>query len=520
MYRSASPRIARKRAYSEHHVKPLDSGTLSTLTLNRVQSDTDLSRIDKKKTFEQNSTMFQNGELIARVVSALSNMRPTDEDGHSVLEMGMDGGVHGFSDSQILADERSWSRWSLAPSDGSFSQPPKQRRGRAASDFLGLPAHDRILSVNERTWSGNESPILQQMAARNIARSKNNDLYRTAMQPTKNRFDGTNPSVMLSVPTTPEPMSRAINQSLINRLNPFRNRKSSDCGKSHDGGVDMYLQQTNRGRPSVASMPRQYMDNTARGRHSVFSMISQADDPTMEVLEKTTIADLIRALEVVHTKVNTSGGRSDTPLLNNYFDMPKRKLGTASLTPPKVAPLFNLFSPSPENLSRKGSLRPTPGYTTVFSSQAMPQHKQQSTTLSGGTSIMSENVPTFSRQRPPPYTARDSPKPAHRKFSVRATNLNIPPGQAPPNPPSVQQSSTLQRRLSLRPSPLTRDPLTQASGRFTRPNTPSAIQQQQQLSQAGRNLLWRPTQLQVLRTRHGSLAELYERNDRKRTESK
>lgn len=525
MFRTASPCIVRKRTYSEHNVKPLDSDTISTMTMNRVQSDTDLSRIDKKKTFEQNNQRLQNGELIARVVTALGSMRPTDEDGHSILEMG---GVHGFSDSQILAGEQMHSRWSLAPSDGSISHPPKHRRGRAASDFLGLPAHNRILHMNdhnEHTWCGNEAPYLQQMAAKNIARSRNNDLYRAAIQPTRHRLDSaTNPSVMLNVPgASHEPMSRAINQSLINRLNPFRSRKNSESAKSHDGTVDLYLQQTARGRDSVVSMPRQYLDGTAHGRQSVFSVISHTDEANMDVLEKTTIADLIRALEVVHTKVNTT---ADTPLLNNYFDVPKRKLGTASLTPPKVPPLYNLFMPSPENLSRKGSLRPTPGYTTVFSSSQTMQPPRKLSTAMGGTTTP-ENMPPYSRLRPPPYTARESPKPARRKFSVRATNLSIPPGQAPPNPPSVQQSSTLQRRLSLRPSPLTRDSTAQSSGRFARQGTPGNNGQltQSQATAAAtavKNLLWRPAQLQTgtVRTRHGSLAELYERNERKRTESK
>jgi len=107
--------------------------------ITRAASDSDLCRIDKKLTFEGVNAIVQPGELLARVVTALGNMRPADDnDGQSVLELASNtGGYHGFSDSQILASERTWSGWSLPSSqDKSYLTAPAfdNRSKRASSE--------------------------------------------------------------------------------------------------------------------------------------------------------------------------------------------------------------------------------------------------------------------------------------------------------------------------------------------------------------------------------------------------
>lgn len=90
-----------------------------------------------------------------------------------------------------------------------------------------------------------------------------------------------------------------------------------------------------------------------------------------EILEETSLADFLRVLTALHNRV---GER----IIAEDFK-PKRKLGTASLTPPRIASLINLFpdpEPSPksptkrkfslmpnifsQSSSRRGSLRPSP----------------------------------------------------------------------------------------------------------------------------------------------------------------
>lgn len=517
MYRQDSPRVIRKRAYSENYAEPLDSSTISTLTLCRVQSEGDLSRIDKKKTFEGADTALKTGDLLSRVVNALGSIRPTDEDGQSVLELGIDGGVQGFSDSQILASERRYSRWSLTQSDGSYTNPPMRRR--AASDFRVPPPDSFNHLSNEWTWNGNNDQQIKEYMKNNKKKFSIPEIFTT-------KSDPNNRSVTLNIPDTLHVPTEARNRSFISKINPFKARVLGQHGKRHSVAVavsqdvnpQIYLENTSRGRESRTSLTRQYLAASARGRNSVFSILEQPQNAdNADLLEKTTIADLIRALEVVHTKANLSTENS----LLGFGDVPKRKVGT--VTPPSPPNLTHLQVP---NNHRRGSLRPVPGYTAVFNSQNNSRRKSLYLNPESISTARRSSVASLRPVNPPPpYSV--TPKPMTRRFSVRPTNLSIPPGQAPSATPSIQASSMLQRKLSLRPSPLARNTPSQASGRYakqgaqTQPQTQATSTNRLQLPSAtSRNLMWRPAQLHASRAEHGSLTELNEKGERKRADSK
>lgn len=522
MYSIQGPPIMRRRAYSE--VKgPEESVTSSTLT--RVQSDSDLSRINKEKTFEGSETLFDTSNLLARVVSALGSIRPLDEDGHSVLDIALDGGIHGFSDSQILSDERTLSGCSLAQSDTSFPNFPRQR-ARAASVFH-TPSHDYKQDSNEWTWSGDNAQI-QEYLRKNT--KKKNSLYRATFA-SNNKLDG-NRSLSINMPASDDNIPYTADKGLINKLNPFK----KTFGRPILGSEQQrYLERTARGRESKVSLSKQkYLSATARGRASVFSILSTTDEKNNDVLENTTIADLIRALEVVHTKANGS----DTPLLDDYMDTPRRKMGTASLTPPPKGhtnPLLSVFPPafgSSSAAARRASLRPVNTYNTIFNSKAQPNMNRRQSGYAGAEAVNYSRRPSMRPTNPPPYIAIESPKPLSRRFSIRPTNLSTPPGQAPPTTSVPGSSTALQRRLSLRPSPLVRGTMsqTQMSGRFQRMNAQAQISgtsSSNRLQLPGgappvaKNVMWRPDKLYESTTRHGSLSELNdEKIDRKRTDSK
>lgn len=518
MYSSQVPPMLRRRAYSE--VKgPDESVTSSTLT--RVQSDSDLSRINKEKTFEGSETLFDTSNLLARVVSALGSIRPLDEDGQSVLDIALDGGIHGFSDSQILADERTLSGGSLSHSDTSFPNFPRQR-ARAASVFH-TPSHHYMEDQNEWTWSGDNARI-QEYLRKNA--KKKHSLYRAAFS-SNNKLDG-NRSLAINMPASDDNIPYTTNKGLMNKINPFK----KTFGRQNVGPEQqLYLDRTARGRESKVSLTNQkYLSATARGRSSVFSILSTTDEKNNDVLENTTIADLIRALEVVHTKANGS----ETPLLDDYMDAPRRKMGTACLTPPPKGhsnPLLSVFPPafgSSTAAARRASLRPVNTYNTVFNSKALPNMNRRQSSHAAAEAVNYSRRPSMRPTNPPPYIATESPKPLNRRFSIRPTDLSTPPGQAPPNPSIQASSTTLQRRLSLRPSPLARGTMTQTqmSGRFQRMNAPAhntgtSSSNRLQVPQGGaspvaKNVMWRPAKLYETRTRHGSLSELNdEKIDRK-----
>ena len=229
-----------------------------------------------------------------------------------------------------------------------------------------------------------------------------------------------------------------------------------------------------------------YLSRTSGGRGSLLS-IPPNDE---HVLETTTIGDLIRALELVHTQAATESRPEDSP---------KRKVGTA--TPPRMPSVMTLFADAG---SRRGSRKPPLGPSFSNPLQSSP----------GG----------YRPQNPPPYSAATayppSPKPIRRRFSVRPSNLAYPPGQCPRSgsisldtPLNSSSSSltvpttTLQRRLSTRPSPL-------------------ANQNQNLLTVPANKPPWRPTLLrsdserlslqrttQTPRNRHSSLCQMDNQNN-------
>lgn len=182
------------------------------------------------------------------------------------------------------------------------------------------------------------------------------------------------------------------------------------------------------------------------GRHnrrpSLFSVPSQ-EEINQDVLENTTIADLIRALEVMHTKA----AMNETP--------PTSRQRRGSKAPP-ISSLFALDNDGPMPSNRAYSRRSTiMGTLTPSSSSSIPIRSRR----------MSAATITSVPDGPPPiYTEKETFAPKEgtfrRRFSVRPTNLSTPIGKAPPaslSAPSTSQSALGSRPL-YRPSPLARDP--------------------------------------------------------------
>lgn len=148
----------RERAFSEHcikfrhHKKNGGLNSISSMTLNRPQSDSDLSYIDKEKTFDAQRAAVEPGELLAKVAFCLGGFQLNNSDnvmaassanGSVHFGGGGGGGVHGFSDSQILASEQHYSDWSLNPSEKSYITPVYRRSRRAFSE-VRIPIEESV----------------------------------------------------------------------------------------------------------------------------------------------------------------------------------------------------------------------------------------------------------------------------------------------------------------------------------------------------------------------------------------
>ncbi|XP_058448508.1 open rectifier potassium channel protein 1 [Malaya genurostris] len=438
--------MARKRACSMcvtgGDLLTKSKSTVSVSSIGRRLSDTDLNRINREKTFGIQAVV-QPAELLARVVTALGNITATDDDRQSILEQASSNlGINCFSDSQILDSERSLSDWSMSGLEKPGYLAPPPMRPRASSDF-GLTPTQQPTNLNDWTWSvGDNIQIKEMIKVRQKAKKSPDNLLRAAISNSKqygsnNSVD--NPPVREEFQT---PVS-TTNRTLLQRFNPFRKRSvTSDSRKNSDFDVEAprqinkYLAQTAKGRASMFNYPppQQYLAATATGRRSLFVPPTTDEE---QILETTTIGDLIRALEIMHSRAAMPGNEPTVDSL----DSPKRKIGTA--TAPKIPSLMNLFSnPVQDAGPRRGSLMvPMPA------------------------ALHSEN--------PPPYSTAtgysSSPIPIRRRFSVRPSSLAYPPGQGPrsgsisldtTSPLATSSGSlyvpttTLQRRLSARPVPL------------------------------------------------------------------
>lgn len=413
----------------------------------RVQSDSDINKMDRNRMFDDS---MQPTELLARVFTALGNIKTAD-DAQSVATLN---GINGFSDSQILSTEKHDSRWSIPFSESGFSQPPPKLRCRAASDFRA-PISDQLEIGNSHdwTWSGSNPQIDEFMRLRKLNKKKSPDLYRAALALPK-----TDNPVIVNVEDGASPISPT--RTIFDRLNPFKKRddpRKMSLAPDHLD-VNNYLDQTAAGRRSRISLsPYQNITPISKRRPSTYSMRSVADESSAEVLENTTIADLIRALEVMHTQA----AAGDQPSLEHLFATPRTRSRFAStslaenatidsLQSQQQLPMINIFPPStPTQIrDRRNSLRPMSTANTPLFRRT---HRRQSTIVDLPSARRSSLKPSSG---PPPYS-ENTPRTTHRRFSVRPTLLSIPPGQSPM--PSIQATSSLQRRLSMRPSPLLTD---------------------------------------------------------------
>lgn len=586
MYRvEPAPIPSRKRAFS---VCAELAASQDPTAMVHANSDTELSKFDREKTFETAEAYRQTTDLLAKVVTALATVQPPPPEADDAA---MYGGYHGFSDSQILASE-----WSFSTLNEMST--PRRPRGRACSDFNIEPPRRPLRAPhnhNEWTWSGDNQQIQEAFnsryknqlngaasdphvvhleepdnideqlkksgAAAGAGRVKkfsmpdglrrlfhrkrpSQDLERKlsvvsvpegiTSLPTRSPLDFYNNTVTASASQSylrngrgpPPPFDSTTSLASSNGngnggiSNPAFHLDDSDQAtfgstgayqrKSVAAGVaagkrrresiytqnpahsarrgSMYtptataaaLQMQRRGsgsaamaavaarRGSLFPATSALASNTTPRRSSIFSVTSDKD---MDVLEQTTIADLIRALEVVHTHAVLDEHQKEQQQAAAASSSAKltkkqRKLGNAGLDPPHLPPILSLFAGDQTR--------------TLQATAANRLYARRSTIVgtmspSGSSGLATRRPSGIHNLEPPPsYTEKPLTPSAstpvgqskfRRRFSVRPTALQIPPGQAPPpgvslseepSPMSSSQSA-LQRRLSLRPSPLARE---------------------------------------------------------------
>ncbi|XP_024939884.1 uncharacterized protein LOC107266845 isoform X2 [Cephus cinctus] len=397
------PPHPRRRANSA--VVPMEAQVI------RVASETDLQRIDKTATFASHA-IVQPAELLARLVNVLGYIPPMSDDQEQNQE---EKGVQGFSDKEILSNERSWngSGWRIGNEKISQIKP----RSRATSEIrLDAKNENPVHQQNtEWTWSGPAASgkIQELIKARRTSSNKDG----------KSRF----PS--FSLPSVPKAiLPRWIRQFSNKKTADERSSRNSIAPEDCEGGVsENYLSHT-------GNTPFN-MDRRSSNSRAYFTHTGTGNLPTSlegsHFLEETSVGDFLRALTALHNRVGA--------IPDDYAGKPQRKLGTASLTPPKLPSLLTLFSPLSGTTSGSNS------HQSTFTTAQSPSRRFSLMT--------SEN----SGNSTPSYCRRGSIAPAvkPRRFSLRPV---ITPGGTPPLHNSPYLSRPRHTTRGQNPSPYSADP--------------------------------------------------------------
>lgn len=460
--------------------------------LPRVMSETDLGRIDRAATFATARAAIRPAELLARVVGALSNaaaastqhLEASDSDTDSEATQPADkeatsnGGVHGFSDDDILASERGWrgSGWTVGGFSigGGVAKAGPKFRARAASEAR-IPAWGGTATSAapgggaynaEWTWTGGGGPPSKWV--HQLVRQKSTMPEKPPLEEEESL-----PRPATAPAPSPQSALQRLSQAPRAWLQRWRRaqarRNTVDADADADGGGECdaeagaprpsLLKRLSLPAPDLLSRRRnsgllpepQYV--TITGAAQAHAQARGHTEHMGSVLEETSLADFLRALSSVHARFSPVGPPEESP-----GSRKRRKMGTASLTPPLHQSLQSLHHEPPPTLpaaahQRRGSLWPTPtqgaGGRRGSLRPATPpvaQLAQRRSSLrppltpSPGAAVPSQGTGLRSPARP-------TPKQDRRRFSVRP----VPEGQLPSLLPAnvrTLRHQVLQRQMS------------------------------------------------------------------------
>lgn len=376
MYSTSSPFVHRKRAFSEHYcdVSDADGGILGIRAMSRHHSETNLMHINREKTFEGSNLIDNTGDLLVNVVKALTTFDEEDSENE-------EGGIHLFSDSEIKLDESVSSLANPPTENTSVMVQPNRLRDRAASEYGRGTFFRNITKQQDEsrdwTWSGTNPQIQEflKLKAKQKEREQNVNIMNGQNGPSK------------PIDAEKGPTEGQRRPSFMQRINKILKRRST---VHQDADINVAAMQEPKSKPlspvqSERPTPLEKRKAFVKGGHvsrpqlkrqpSNFSMLSSVSDHDQEVLENTTIADLIRAIEVVHMKEQgidvvqaaslldnlTASNETPSPMLKKaalaFASGPKQKkfISKSSVTSPSRLSPLPRFESSDED-SRRSSI--------------------------------------------------------------------------------------------------------------------------------------------------------------------
>jgi len=271
--------------------------------------------------------MVQPADLLARLVNILGYIPPQDdldwENEDQTKQANVQNDDQNKPIDQGLANNIP--QWKIGGEKFPFTKP----RSRATSEVRLQTTKDDYTQQNvEWTWSGPvASKKLQELMKardRTLSKDSGNKPYK--------KF----PSFALPITASKNFFPRWRRQSSNKKISEINSNmknieKVDDSEKSN---------QQNNLISSPISSPTSYLDERrdSISRKPYYYTHTGSNLSTYlegnNLLEETSLADFLRALTALHARVGP----------DDYVVKPKRKLGTACLSPPKLPSLFTLFS--------------------------------------------------------------------------------------------------------------------------------------------------------------------------------
>ncbi|EZA62014.1 Open rectifier potassium channel protein [Ooceraea biroi] len=387
--------------FTPHPRRRANSEVVPTEQLTRVVSETDLQRIDKTATFAAHA-MVQPAELLARLVNVLGYIPPRDdldwENEDQTKQADVQNDIQSKPIDQGLANNVS--QWKIGGEKFPFAKP----RSRAASEVRLQTTKDDYAQQNaEWTWSGPvASKKLQElMKARDTTLPSKDKPYR--------KF----PSLALPI-TAPKNFFPRWRRQSSKRMSEVVSPIAKNMEKVVMDDSERSNQQNNSiggpiGPPPSYSLDERHDSMSKRPHyytHTGANLSTYLEGNNL--LEETSLADFLRALTALHARVGT--------VPDDYIAKPKRKLGTACLSPPKLPSLFTLFSGpnGPGSGSATQSNQNTVTDAQSYQSSRRVSLKTPESNYSGSTTPM-------------PYIRRESVAVKPRRFSLRPVMTPVSP---------------------------------------------------------------------------------------------
>lgn len=292
--------------------------------------------------------MVQPAELLARLVNILGYIPPATEDngGDVSNETTFVGPDMGYRSSKAEGNAKDF--FHKEPAYSSNVGPATWTIGHEKIPRFGKPRSRAISEIRlhetrnedrnvERTWSGpTAAKRIQELIRPRISESSSKERNIKETKFAKLRGFALTKSVPKAFISS-APWKSRFSMSSVKKSPEFDHEANSkDTGQSFIPGSVSIDDRTDTS--STTSNPHKHY-YTHTGASSNINT-----ENSNNLLEETSLADFLRALTALHASVATNATSSNENQIRRV--QPRRKMGTASLTPPKLPSLFTLFSPT------------------------------------------------------------------------------------------------------------------------------------------------------------------------------